>query len=238
VTLTINPIDAGDNTNSGAATFNATPTANRPIYIFFGADSGISDSVPPEPSGNVSGCNLTWSQVTAWPITTQQTGETEEGPVTIYRTYKLFLWRGIGASPTSGTITVTASDSISVAFSAFEVVNGDQNPLQVAIGYSFGSSLMSTTLGAFQDPVNNLAVAGYFSRSKSSMTPESGWTTIHMVGSAVLLTAYHVGEDTSPTANSSSPYTEWISISFETKEAPPGPPPPPPPTRSTVYFFM
>jgi hypothetical protein len=226
VTLTINLIATSN--GAGNLNFNATPTANRPVYLFIaGETDSTGDQQPLLIYANVNGCNLSWGEITSSTIVTFQ-------EFFGYKRYSLLLWRGIGPFPTSGTVTIGVGNSIYNYLTAFEVVNGDQNPLQVATNSNTSGPLMSTTLGAFQDPVNNLAIAGY-SGGTGTITPEAGWTTLP---NSYPLTAYHVGEDTSPTATISPSNTAWTSISFETKEAPPGPPPPPPPTRSTVYFFM
>lgn len=128
---------------------------------------------------SLSGNGLTWAQVgqsAAWASSTK----------------RLSLWRGQGAAPTSGAITITpnaAADSLSYSVVSFSGTrfggNGSVAVLQSVVGTETSSTPTTITLSStFPLGLADSATYGTFAQNTASgFTPGSGFTEIHDVAS-------------------------------------------------------
>lgn len=125
-------------TSSGSAvdgtTFNTasiTPTANTPVYI--GIAVRRTGSTPSDPT-SVAGCNLTWAQE-----------ETQTYASSTVR--RVIVWRGIGASPSAGALTITFPETETCcAWSVVECRSADTSGT-AASGATLQSVPSTTTSG-------------------------------------------------------------------------------------------
>lgn len=87
-------LDGGTtNTSNPTTTASITPTANAQVIVAIGIGLTTTFGSSDFGSISVSGCNLTWQQVSVNTNSASRRG--------------LWLWRGVGSSPTTGSLTIT-----------------------------------------------------------------------------------------------------------------------------------
>lgn len=186
------------------ATASVAPGSNRLLLLAVESNTGDS-STPAAPT--VTGNGLTWVQVAS---IAYDTGGTRRG--------RLTLFRAMGASPSSGAITIdfgAATQTVCVwsldEFAGVDTggTNGSAAVVQSNTASSAGTSSLSVTLASFADATNNAAY-GAFSKqdNPSSFTAEGGYTTLSDTASTTpksrLGVEWKVGEDTTVTATAGS----------------------------------
>jgi hypothetical protein len=90
--ISFTQLTEGYSTNNPATTASISPTANRQVFVAVGTSLNGAETVESD-TLSVSGCNLTWTQVGA-----NKTWGFRRG---------IYVWRGVGASPSSGVLTIT-----------------------------------------------------------------------------------------------------------------------------------
>jgi hypothetical protein len=196
-----NNITATNLTTGGTAVSNhtfttasVTPSANKLQLIWF-----WGNSVPPSSGVTVTGCGLTWTQV----------AQRQDS----FGVRNLYLFRAMGAAPTTGALTIEfgASYSQSVCYWSLAEfgnvntngVNGAAAIVQFASATSSGQTAsLSVTLGAFDSTFNATAVGFGYGSAASNLGVGSGFTQIgHNRGTdSGVLSEFKTGNDTSADA--------------------------------------
>lgn len=184
----------GDNTSQTSyVTASITPSANKLILLWLASYSSIAPS-------SMTGNGLTWVQV-----------------ATRLAAYGVCLYRAMGASPSSGAVTINfASSPIRLVWGIAEFdgvdtsgTNGSGAIVQSATDESHNTGTLTVTLGAFGSANN--ATFGTFGHG-STLNPESGYTEISeaSVGSPIVYTngQWRVDNDTSVVCNGNGSF--WM----------------------------
>ncbi len=171
-------------------TASITPSANKLILLYIsGRPSGST------PTAIVTGNGLTWVLVNGEDTSVRYSA----------------LYRAMGASPSSGAVTITFSLEMRNAtweISEFDFVdtsgtNGSGAIVQSVRDTASAATSITPTLAAFADATNNATYMGATHRDhNNAMTPEAGFTELsdnstgeQHVGAA----QWRIGEDVSPT---------------------------------------
>lgn len=208
------------NASTDAASFASgsfTPTANRLVLAFVGSTrSGATPSAP-----TLSGNGLTWEQIGSI------AGNTEATPRS-----RLTLFRAMGASPTTGAVTVDFSGETqqNCVASIFEMAgidtggsHGSGAIVQSSTDAADAVQAVPFTLSAFGSASNG-AIYGVLKDTTSGVNPESGWTEIHEVGNTSpairLETTWRDTEDATVAGSSWAPSAnaDAMAIVAEIKE--------------------
>ena len=210
--ITKTDIDSGSDTSTGdtATTSSVTPTANRLQLL-----SVVGHPVGANATPTVTGCGLTWVQVEHNSFDGAGSGD------------GLTVFRALGASPTTGALTIdfaAAQVTILWAWSEFAGVNTTGTNGSGAVinsAQAAGTGLTSTvTLGAFSSVNNGTYGASVVADTGRTSTAGSGFTEIHEVAEVVagttLQTEWRTSNDTTvdntwsgagtPAKNSSAPW--------------------------------
>ena len=158
--------DGGDT----ASTASISPGGNRLILV---AVAVYHTSGPPAVS-SVIGNGITYELI-------EETDNIDGG----FGPYRLGLYRGMAASPSSGAITITCASSATqidwavVDFSGVDTggTNGSAAVVQDAENINTNGNTLTVTLAAFGDAGNGAygAIISYGSRT---FTPGTGWTEL------------------------------------------------------------
>lgn len=160
----------GDDTTTrssgpGYTTASITPTANACVLL--AVVSGTNVTV-----ANVVGCNLTWASVDSQNFNSAS--------------HRLSLWRGFGASPTTGTLDISYSGGgasgaswivAEVTGTATGGTNGSAAIVQTVKTEVIGAASGSVNLAAFTDAAN-IAYAAFAVDNNTAITPEVGYTEL------------------------------------------------------------
>lgn len=180
--------------NAGSyTTASITPGSSQLVVAVIVTQSDTN----PAPSQTLSGNGLTWVEA----ATVEFPGNTRE---------RVSMFRTMGASPSTGQVTVSATASKGAFWSIYQFdgidtggTNGSAAVVQVGSSQGSGTSL-SVTLAAFGD-ANNGATSGWARDGDQALTPETGWTEIDDLGFATPgtrgETQWRTGEDTSPSVS-------------------------------------
>lgn len=162
-----------DTTNNPSTTASITPTANAQVFaavvVAQTTLTGITDGTL-----DVIGCNLTWSQVTK----------------VIYGADNgrriLFLWRGVGASPTTGSLTITYTPTTGTwtenMWSIDEATGVDATtPLGTAYTNRDTTGTTASVTVSDTPDAGDFVYSCIGEESDIAVTPESGFTTLSNV---------------------------------------------------------
>lgn len=205
----------GTTTPSGSVnTAVVSPAANRAQYLtVHGSVAGATaPSIP-----TVTGCGLTWVQVAT---TTNTDG--------VSFTQRLTLFRAMGASPTSGAITIAHGALVPDDFIAWTLqeatdadtsgTNGSGSVVQSATNTG-SSTTASATLAAFGNAGNGAYIVVGTVGAGTSLTPEAGYTGFTQASHNASITraAWKVGQDLSPSETLGAT-AAWMAIALEVKQ--------------------
>jgi len=205
---------------AGTASFvsnSRTPSADKRQFLCIQntSDGGVVTGV--------TGCGLTWTEVQS------QTIVGFSGA-----TVRHSIWTALGASPTTGAVTITWTNAQSVVGLIWDEVSpADAAGSVVQSNKSTGASNsdLATTLAAFADAVNNAAYASGLSAGNgaSTFTPGAGgWAELADIQPNArhgMCSEWLLGEDTTPTATSSLAQN-WSMIALEASASDVPPPAP------------
>lgn len=214
------PVSAPTLLTSGFSNANATsyttasitPSADKLVLCLISS----KDSDPPVPT--VTGNGLSWDAVVS--------------SVAFANGRKVFLFRAMGAAPSSGAVTIdfgAGNTQVRCSWIICEFgdvdtggTNGSDAIVQSASDTSGAAASFSVPLAVFQDATNNAAYGGFCIGAAQAITEETGYTEIADVshgGEAQALQAESkTGEDTSVSA-STSPNAAWGGVAVEIKAA-------------------
>jgi hypothetical protein len=205
-----NPLTSGNQTSAATAftTASISPASNALVLLTVHARPSAMPGSAPAPS--VSGCGLTWTLV-------REQTFTSVGP----RMHRTSVFRALGASPSSGQVTITYGSNVLGGWSIAEFSTVDTTTPVVQSNSSTGTSTApATTLSAFGS-ASNATYCGIGSVGQdNTATPETNWTEIHDVSQNVtgpytsLETEWINSNDTSPSATLSQNQT-WSCIGLE-----------------------
>lgn len=178
-------------------TGSISPTANRLILGAVACSANDAATVAPTLSGN----GLTWVQI-----------GTDTGTV-VGNERRITLFRAMGASPSSGIVTITLSATmLGCAWGFSEVTgmdtggtNGSGAIVQSATNSrdANDANFISVTLAAFADATNNATFIAAVAAANQAMAPEAGFTELfdvtHIDRNMNASGAWRVGQDTTPT---------------------------------------
>lgn len=190
------------NIPSGSTTYvtaSISPSANALVLLWI-TNERLGSA--PAAVSSVTGCGLTWVQI--------------DTVANYGNNCRLSLFRALGASPTSGTVTITYPASMwsaiwSIAqFTGVETSgsNGSGAIVQSAQNFAAGAgSSLTVTLGSTVGAGS--MVAGGWSYNVNDMGMNAGvdWTTLGTVGIArpiQILSAYNITGDETATATTTS----------------------------------
>lgn len=198
--ITKTNLTSGVNTTDATSfqTANITPTANR--LVLLAVLSTIASTTPNEPTA--SGNGLTYVKVAT------VTFHTIASPWS-----RLTLFRAMGASPTTGRITMDfggqTQGSCNWSVTEFDGINttgtnGSGAIVQSATNYADASAGALTVALASFGHVDNATFAAFASGLNGSFTPNGSLSEIHDVATsspaATLETCWLAGNDTAPDA--------------------------------------
>jgi len=160
--------------------------------------AGNTNPVDPAVSGN----GLTWVKVGS--VNYDASGTTDRAT--------LFLFRSMGASPSSGAITIDWTTSVTLANAAWSLdefdgvdtsgTNGSGAVIQPTTNSTTAATSLIVTLpGAFGDAVNNAAYGCFSHQNAEVTTPGSGFAELADVNTAsggkslCLETEWRLGQD-------------------------------------------
>lgn len=152
ITATAKTNNKNSSASNNITTASITPAANTLTILAFTARTSGSGVLPSVSS--VVGCNLTWSLI---------------GALTWGSNYRrIFVYKGVGASPSTGTIVVTFGQSdIQSNWNVIELANVNLNDPVVQTNTNTASAQsLTVTLGAFQSVMN--ATMGFFANEASA----------------------------------------------------------------------
>lgn len=180
-------------------TASVSPGANRLLLLACVAGTaGGTNPITPTVTGN----GLTWVQVGS--VNYDASGTTDRAT--------LFLFRSMGAAPSSGVITIDWTTSVTLANAAWALAefdgvdtsgtNGSGAVIQPTTNSTIAATSLVVTLpGAFGDAANNAAYGAFSHQNNEATTPGSGFTELADVAtgsggkSLCLQTEWRLGED-------------------------------------------
>lgn len=196
---------------SFTTTASITPSANALVLCYIDSTEGVAPSTTPTVSGN----GLTWVLVN----NRIQGGGHD------------FVFRAMGASPSSGQVTVdfgaTTKTSCTVIVDQFTGVdtsgtNGSGAVVQSAVNSAATGTSLTVTLAAFGDSTNNVAYGGHAHAANEAVNVGTGFTELGEATGASpnrgTQTEWKIGEDTSVDASWTSSAAN-LGIALEIKAA-------------------
>lgn len=220
VTTTLTSLTAGDGTSD--STSSISPSANN--LILLGINISWQSAQASAPTLTVSGNGLTYQQAGTprmyWP-----TGGNWWNT--------LYLYRSMGAAPSSGAITISSGSTLmdTMAVSVIQIGNVDTSGsngsgaiVQYASNAAASASTVTATLGAFASSTNGtigIFGAGDTSASPRTFTPGSGFTELHDTGLeyASIETVWRVDQDTSVDTTASASSSGIAGLAVEIKSS-------------------
>ena len=191
------PIDTPTLLTSGASTTDGTsfvtssitPAANKLILLFV---AGTNNGSPATPTASGNGLTYTQVATTTWDNARAS----------------LTLFEAIGASPSSGAITISfgAQSQNSCAWDVIEVggnINTTDPVAQSATNTANGVNNLTVTLGAFSGS-DNITLGAFVISGGTGWTPGTGFTELSdhnvSVDAIGMCTEYQMANDTSVNA--------------------------------------
>lgn len=221
-----------DGSSAGTTSYttaSVTPTANN--VVLFATAAHLPSGNGPQPVSSVAGDGLTWSAVA-----TLDYGQA----VGTAQANRLEIWCGIGASPSTGALTLTwstsptrASWSVSQSTGAVASCTGAftsnkaSNHADVAT-----ASPLTVTMGGFASVGNATFAVGAVDAGGQSVAPGAGMTEISAFTTLqeMLETEFAVGNVSPATASYGGPSVRWGIIGLEVVSANSAP------TRRAIAF--
>lgn len=194
------------------ATASVSPTANtlQLLAVFNGIAAGVTPNQP-----TVSGCGLTWVVVASF-VATDFTI-----PV------RLTLFRALGASPTTGAITVDCAGQTNQISAILDQVsstditgtNGSGAVVQNATAHGTTSPL-TATLGAFGSTANG-TYGAFGLLGSTGITAGSGFTKLVEIDgtSSAAASEWRVDNSTSVSASAAGVIDVFLAVAVEIKAA-------------------
>ena len=200
----------GDATDASSyATASISPGANRLVLAVIETSKLAGTAPLPSLAGN----SLTWVEIA--------------NVLTVGNSHRLTLFRALGAAPSAGAVTITATAATGCAWSVAEFdgidtsgTNGSGAIVQSVTGSGSSTALLATLAG-FADAVNNAAYGGFgWALNAATATPGSGFTELGEGGADIdrAQSEWKLGEDTSVDATLTISST-WAAIAVEIKAA-------------------
>lgn len=183
--LTSGGLTAGTNTFS---TGTITPSSGKFLFINVSARNGAST----DPTiSSISGCGMTWTAVgnANWDFTSASRRNTH-------------IWKGVGASPSTGAITVTmGQDNLSYAWDVVEIAGADNTTPVVQAGSAVNGdagTAVTVTLGAFSS-TDNATYGAVGEWNGLSLIADTGYSIVTQIGTSDpgLASQINPGNDTS-----------------------------------------
>lgn len=152
-------------------------------------------------------------------ITMAEAGNEIRGSV-----FRTSIWWGIASAGGTGTVSVDFSAATTGTIIIVDEFTGHDPSgtiVQVSAGANSTSGTATDALAAFADAVNNGGYMAVGLAAQSTISPEGTWTELgqgtHAAPVRQGLSAWRIGEDTSPSATFTA--TQWAIISVEIKAA-------------------
>lgn len=202
-------------------TASITPTADKPVIM--GVVSRIAAGTENNSTVTVDGCSLTWDT----PITTRYGAASGTGAAK-----RVTVIRGIGASPTTGviTITITGTGNLRCCWGVVQLdgdIDSTDTIVQSAVNQTTGASApftLTVTLAALGDATNN-AVLAFFGNDDdaSTFTEGADYTELFDVApgteDARLCAIWKNPGTTTPNVSNSVSFTDVGGIAVELRYA-------------------
>lgn len=170
--IAVTHLTSGEDGDGGnTSTASITPTANALVLL---AVSSGDTAAATAPSG-VTGCNLTWVKIA-------DVNEDEVGTGDI----NMSLWRAQGASPTTGTLSITWADAPQnsiwtvVEYTGVPVGNNGADAIEQFVTEGLFASETANSAAFSVAPSNTSAIFAAFGKNSTSAVPTagSGYTAI------------------------------------------------------------
>ena len=203
---------SGDSTNATVyTTASISPGANRLVLLAILASR--TGATPDDPT--ISGNGLTWVQVAA------RTGGASS-------TKRLTVYRAMGASPSTGAITLTFANQLNgcnwlvVDVDPVDTggTNGSAAVVQSAVNSAAAATSLTVTLAAFADAAN-VTFGAFGTDISGNITPGTGFTEIGEASTAspvlTIESEYQLANDTTVDATTAS--ANILGIALEIKAA-------------------
>lgn len=215
--LAVTALTSGEDTDGGTSATSAsiTPTGNALVICdVMNIDADFSAPATVTVAGN----GITWTSVAT--LTHFNIGAND--------LIRITRFRGMVASPSSGTVVITAAVAqLSIAYSIYEITGVDTSGthgsgavVQTVTNDSadVGVSSLTITLAAFGS-ANNMAIGAfcYGGEGTSDFSVGTGFTQIHETATALLFTEYKLNDTTVDASNSTT--QPLAGIASEIKEA-------------------
>lgn len=219
--ITVTHLTNGAGTGTAdKTTASITPGANKLILVAVNANNFSGTPSAPTLSGNsltyVSIVDVTFSTIAS-------------------ATSRFTLFRAMGASPSSGAITITPGSTNSCMWAVAEVdgvdtsgTDGSGAIVQNATNRTDGDApnSLTVTLAALADAVNNAVYAAFGPAGDTLQTPAATYTELSdddsLTGGAAtcsLMTMYKVPGTTTPSASGQPDFGDIAGIAVEIKAA-------------------
>ncbi|GLI38602.1 hypothetical protein KI811_09870 [Geobacter hydrogenophilus] len=199
--------------NTGATSYTTasiSPTGNNLVLAWVANYRSFGSASTPTMSGN----GLAWTQV----ATLNVNGAT---------THRLTLFRAMGASPTTGSATISfgATSQTNVSWSIIQFsgvdtsgTNGSGAVVQNAINSATSTTSLTTTLVGFDSSLNATA-AGFMVTATPVPTVEAGYTGWSASSTNTFLRSeFKAANDTTPSASTAAAHN-WAGIGVELRIA-------------------
>jgi hypothetical protein len=215
------PLTQGTGSSDPQNTASISPTGNSLILVGIGVYSFDT------PLANAA--NITLTSVTGNGITYETVGGTNPAVDDGFGCYKLFLYRGLAASPSSGAVSINPSitgggglsqlDWLVAEFSGVDTggSNGADAVVQVAANTTNENPTLTITLSAFADAGNG-AFGFAVTYNNGTITHETNWTELDD-DSTQVHSQWRADNDTTCTFVSSNGSDDLAGIAVEIKAA-------------------
>lgn len=209
---------------ASATTASISPTANRPVYAV--VLSAIGGGTPPT-AVTVSGAGLTWAVV-----------DDESAVEVPFGTCRLSVWRGVNASPSAGTLSLTFGGETQNGGIAWTILDGEGLSTTVQVVTATGTGTTAgVTLSTFANGSNFTLLAvgnAYVGVNIDHDAPLTDYTQ-RVVGEVILRCGSDDAQDLTPSATLAGSHS-WAAIGLEISlAAPAGPTITTQPTAQTAY---
>ncbi|MBP6930206.1 hypothetical protein KBB60_01220, partial [Patescibacteria group bacterium] len=194
---------------TSANTASISPSSNALVLLW--VENRLASGTPGTPTA--SGNSLTWTQVAT--VTFNTTGT----PLS-----RLTLFKALGASPTSGAVTIdfggATQGNCVWSIAEYTGVSTSTPVVQYATNNADSASSLTATLSTFGS-ANNATAAGFGADVNVAINNDSNWTEIHdfssvaMPGYSRLETQWYNGNDTSAVGTMSSGSADMAGIAVE-----------------------
>lgn len=205
--VTASLLTSGDNNTNGtsSATASITPGSNKLILACIRTRRAGAITDP-----SVTGNGLTWVKVVGIDYNTVASPAQH-----------LYIYRALGASPTTGAVTIDTSASGSQTSFSWSIVeftgmdtsgtNGSGAIVQSASARGDAQTGLTPTLAAFGS-VNNATFGCFAGAANNAITPEAGWTELSDSGFDDAGVDIYRTQSQFLGSNDTSPNATWTSM--------------------------